>query len=561
MSHFPEIRNLKTSSNSPRQNLTNTPNSSIISFSNHSKNLVLDELVITKLNDKSKKEKLLKGKKSTEATSFKQKYLELIKFLKEREEYICQLEGRAGESEKVIDIKIPIKNQDQFVRKASIKNLNKHTEILTLKQENLDLSKAFKTISKQNSDLGLKISSLEQTKQRLKQKFETLEKNFQQKLIETETLQKKLKESELELANKIEELEDLARILRISEEKRKIAIEQTINTEKKIFNIKTKNYSIAHGQAELKMSLDDLTRELLSKESEIKNLHEEIFEYQKKLEKVDNSNSTLKTELEMVILTNKNNLAFWQAQLEEKDKQNKVLKENLSFKNQDPRKISKRSETVNGHKFMDQFSAQEIARWQQKYYETEEKLMAKNLDFEKMIKDGMYLSSQIDGKNLLIDRLNKIIQDSSMSETSGSQKLSSLYFEGFYEVQDQLEKLLKQNQALLESYQCSTCSSQQDLHTNHPCSHLQCSNCTQNLPDLCSFCSQKVHFSHQSPHSSNFLFHLKSQIPSFKHLKLLINTFSFYPVSYNHYGRQKKEVQKAASRRIRKTTKQGVGEL
>ena len=542
MSHLPEIKNLKTSSNSPRQNLTNTPNSSIISFNNLSKNLALEELVITKLNDKSKKEKQFKGKKSAEATSFKQKYLELIKFLKEREEYICQLEGRFEEPEKAIDIKIPTKTQDHFIRKPSIKNLNKHTEILTIKQENLDLSKAYKKISKHNSDLAQKISSLEQTKQKTQQKFETLEKNFQQKFHETENLQKRLKETELELGNKTEELEDMTRLLRISEEKRKVAIEQTMNTEKKFFNVKSKNYAIVNSQTELKAGLDDLTRELLIKESELKHFYEEILEYQKKLEKEQNANSSLRTQLEMVILTNKNNLGFWQAKLEESEKQNKELKENLAFKNQHVRKNSKRSETVIGHKFMDQFSAQEIARWQQKYYEAEEKLMAKTMEFEKMVKDGVYLNSQIDGKNLLIDRLNKVIQDGSMSETSGSQKLSSLYFEGFYEVQDLIEKLLKQNQTLIESYQCSACSNPQDLHINHPCSHLQCSNCTQNLPDLCSFCSQKVVFSHQSPHSSNFLSHLKSQIPSFKHLKLLINTFSFYPVSYNHYGRQKKEV-------------------
>lgn len=525
-SYFPEIKSIKSPSNSPKQHFSGTPIKGLASLNNASKHFGFEELVITKLNEKSQKEKQTKTKKTSETSALKQKYIELIKFLKEREEYICQLESRMNDNDKEADLTESTKGQIYSHRKKSNKNISKNGEILALKQENHDLIKSFEKASKQISDLSQKVSTLDQAKQKLLYKSEQLEKNLQQKLSETENLQKKLKETQTELESKLDELEDTSRLLQISEDKRRVAIEQTMNTEKKFFNIKLKNNEIITNQTELKTSLDDLTREILLKESEVRHLTEEIFVYQRKLEKEQDLNSTLRTELEMVKLMNKNNLEFWQTQLEEMEKENKELKESVADRSQHVRRNSRRTETVIKNRFLDNFNAQEVARWQQKYFETEEKLMNKTMELEKFKKDGVYLHSQLEGKNELIDRLNKIIQDN-IGETSSSQRFSSLHIEGLYEVQELIDKLTKQNMSLLENFQCSTCTSQQNLQQNFPCTHLQCSNCQQNLNDLCSFCSKKVEFSTESSQSTSILSHLKSQNTSFKHLKLLINTFSF----------------------------------
>ena len=255
---------------------------------------------------------------------------------------------------------------------------------------------------------------------------------------------------------------------------------------------------------------------------------EQVRELQKKIRKEKNLASGFKTELEMIRVNMKTNEDFFQGKIDEIAKENSELKETLNKSLQHIRKNMKRAGTVAGSKYLDDYSEQETMRWQQKFFESEEKLAFKTFELERIRKDDIYLHSQIDMKNSLIERLNKVLLETGDYSNSHKARSQSLPFDSQQELIELIDKLLNQNDLLADNFRCSNCTSTASpMVLLHPCHHLHCTQCQDAEIKICKSCNQSFLQAISLSLLSLFSNHLKSQCTSFKHLKLMINSLSF----------------------------------
>jgi hypothetical protein len=147
---------------------------------------------------------------------------------------------------------------------------------------------------------------------------------------------------------------------------------------------------------------------------------------------------------------------------------------------------------------------------------------------EKIKKNDEYLQNQIEEKNLIIEKLNWIINET--NECSGSLKAqsSSLPFDSFQEIVDIIDKVLHDNDLISSNLKCSSCSSpSQSLHIHDPCTHLECSTCFNISESICQTCIQKISHSTLVPHYGLLSHHLKSISISLTHLRHLLTSLTF----------------------------------
>lgn len=526
-SHYlPDIKSQKSAPTSPRigfqANLTPMAG-------NQADSSRPEDLLITKLAEK--KQKIGNSiKKLTQNQVSKKQYTGLLKFVKEREEYIEVLEKQLQEINETTKVKVEEKYEVSFKERSPKFHVGtpKNCDLIKLRGENEDLKDSIEKLTKRIFEQKLKLEDLESQKEKQSRKIEIIEKTLEIKNIELQSLHHKLQENKSSEANKSEDLQDLERLLKISEDKRKVAIEQVITMEKRLFQIQSKNFNITNSQNELKSSLDDLTRNLLSKETELKDSLEQNRELQKKIRKEKDLASGFKTELEMIRVNMKTNEDFFKGKIDEITKENIELRETLNKSLQHIRKNVKRAGTVAGSKYLDDYSEQETMRWQQKFFESEEKLALKSFELERVRKDDIYLHSQIDMKNSLIERLNKVLLETGDHSNSHKARSSSLPFDSHQELTELIDKLLNQNDLLADNFRCSNCTSTSSpMVLLHPCQHIHCPQCQDADINICKFCNQSILQSISLSLLSLFSNHLKSQSTSLKHLKLMLNSLSF----------------------------------
>ena len=518
---LPEINKPKSFSTSPKHSL---PGVSLLS-SQVSGPLKQEDLLITQLNNQNKKDRgrvtIKLQKKIPDTLPAKKKNSQLFKILKEKDAYIHQLEiqlsehqrnyeeryspkpdpdGQVGQTDEKTEEK---SEAHEYVREVWNRYKSKDFEIFSLKTENDDFKKVLEKISIELYDYKFKVKDLEKNSEKLRKKLEEVQKELEDKSLSSRLLEKKVKEKEMELLYKADENEDLNKLLKISEDKRRVAVELANNFEKKYFAFKTKQGSFSKQQKESKSSIDSLSKLLQEKEKTIKDLQEKLLHSETSLNEFASDYSSIKAELEMVRLSKKNSTEYLESKVERIEEENKNLKVSIQESQKfTGRQNSKRSETVINSKYFSRLTSQELTKANSKIFELEEKLMEKNFEIEKLNKDFSYLNRQVHSKDLILQKMKSKTEEfdeverGNLIDRSSPGDAPCIAYE--------IRKMIDLCRVLSDGVRCSKCfGCDQGLFSFYPCGHFTCPGCKEGT-EICVRCCKKVSIVLPAPYVQEF---------------------------------------------------------
>ena len=540
---LPSIKTrLKPSSTTPRIYLAKSPVGEQQSFSPMPVTVLTpvspEELLFTRMDEGGKKKfsSKITSLKDSESIPLKKKLTILTQKNAEQEKYIKALENRINEEKRTYDRKITGIEADYM--HETISSQNKKGEIIKSleKADNEDNIKdpnsrhkykdyEIGILKQEIEEFNLKINNLHGDlhffKDRNKELEDKLNKN-QAKIAEYETERKKIQnnlkffetkanENELEYIYKQSELEDLHILLKKCEEKRKLTIELNSSLENKCSSLKIKVSNLNRLKLEQEEDISRLTKECIEKDSQIEHLSSHVSYLELTLEQEKNKINLLQMETEKVKSILSSSDERFLSKIERLEKDNQMLQESLMYfqhntSNSSNRNISKRSETQIESKYLTKLTADEIARWQQRYFLAEQELLSKYTELEKKSKDEQYLHNQIDTKNFLINRLEGIIQQADAPSPSMRTNSSSLQVNYFYELLVIIEKMNRRYQDFIENLKCPSCFKlKTEYFLSYPCIHLCCKACKTEGDVICGKCAEKVNFLIPASYISGFI--------------------------------------------------------
>ena len=528
---FPTINKIKSSENTPRAAVAISPgffekDSRSLAYNNlSSTKKQIEDLVITKLGDNNKK-KPTKFRLLKENTSSSTK--KLIETLQQRilEQELCinNLKSQFQPEKHIKSHKTSINQADfltetisslnkkmeqinhgdteEFSRNVASRTKYKDKEILSLKQELNEYNSQFESVSHellylkdQNKQFLQKISLLKSKNLDL----ENDKKEFQEHLRKAEN---ETSGTGILILFKQNEVEELSQMLQKSEESRRRAVEHSSYLEKELYLLKEKVQKLKEKNCYLSQEIQKIMEMYVKSDNTIEELKIQLVHFESKVSSEKSKASALKNENEKLQESLAKAEERFSSKLERLTQENMELQErkHLSVNsNRVPpmRCTSKRSGTEIESKFLSKLTSEEASRWQQRYFSIEQDLLSKKQQIEKMSRDELYLHTQIDTKNAIIQRLEDIIQISE-PQSKNLKENTSLICEQVneaYKILVVLDKMKGRLEDLLDSFKCNSCFKVKCYQfICSPCGHLYCDSCKETVDAICAACTEKCNF-------------------------------------------------------------------
>lgn len=389
------------------------------------------------------------------------------------------------------------KTEIEIKRELSKRNKYKDFELFMSKQKNdeylgyidslLGELTEFKQKNKVISENCAKLSQAVQDSETLLKNTQNLQKVFESKLAQ----------SQKDLAFKEEELKELEETLKKSEEKRRYANEHTLNIESKLTIFQKQIVKLHKQVSELQSQIDQSNKSLVAKESLINDLNTQIFDYKAEIEKLKLDSSRDLLEYDKVKKIMQGQIDLLSVRLEKLEGENENLNDNLlEAQNTIKRaptnvQLIRRSETINDSKFLTGITKEEASRWHSRYFSLEQELNLCREHMEKLQKNENYYKTQIEQKNLMIQRMEFIIENSEkcqekevIVETS-PKNLSP-------DVSSLVEIFIGKVKSVEENFKCENCFKfSKNNEICLPCLHLACDKCRDECVGICGLCAEK----------------------------------------------------------------------
>ena len=475
--------------------------------------------VITHISDRVKKDRRVTiklSKRIQEASPVTKEIKKLSKILLQKEELIHQLEAKLSECKKnceemqmkstedPMNIAVELKPaQDYYLREDRTKI--KDSEVLSLKSENEQIKKMLENLTIEKFKQDAKMKSFE----KILKKNESSAKSLENQEIRIAALQKKLNEKELEIAFKVDEIKDLDRMLKLSEDKRKAAVDQQKDFESKYFAIKNKYNTLTTTINEQKSTIDQLANKLIGIESQLKDVKFAFSEQNNELSARKSELFSLNSELEILRAAKRSSADSFESKIQKIEEENKDLKRSLqNSKAISIRSNTKRSETVINSKYFNRLANQELVRTHHKLFEIEEKLINKNLELDRIKTDYNYMSKKLDTTEFVVKKLKKMLEDESESTEKNIWIAEACLSVDSEEI---LQKCLDRVERMRFEMKCSNCSGLKDFCINYPCGHFTCAQCRECELEVCGACHQSIDAKVVSGYFKKFLEFLEIQ--------------------------------------------------
>ena len=482
---------------SPEANVTKGPNELLI----HK----LDSLVSTKeakhQNTRSRHDKLVKKIHELESTNRTlEEELKRSKSnneLKIHGEYMYETVSSTNKKNQLLKEEEKSENLE-FTRENLRRHKYKDIELFNSKKKNEEMKSFIDNLKDEMSSLKAKNKVIEECNQKMQLNLadtESIIKAYQNSLKNCEI---KLYEREGDLKYKKAELDEINELLKKSEDKRKMATEYSNTVETSMAEFQRQIVSMKNINIEQQKEIKEQIKIIQMKNGLINDYEDKIKSLESKLdaEKAKNTFDTIEFE------KSKENLKSIIEQncvkIDKLESENNKLYENISQLQKEIRKpaqilpFSKRAETVIESKYFADLTREEAARWHSRYFATEQELLSTKHELEKVTKDYEYFKFQIGQKNLMLERLELFIESQEKPITVDSSPYSE-HIAHIAEITTLVDNMSLKNKSLDEYFKCSSCFKHcQKNYLCFPCLHICCSNCKDELYNLCPKCSQKV---------------------------------------------------------------------
>ena len=414
-----------------------------------------------------------------------------------------------------------------FLREVKMKNTLKEKEIEKLKQEVDESGKLIEENRKKSQKYLKKLKQCEANAEKLKVFEKSLaELKSEHELIMID-LKAKVETKKAELGMKISDIEELASILKKSEEKR-----FNVNKFKSFLETNSSTYieriqELQKEKHQIQIEIQEVRSKIKSQQKTVDQLVTKLSDLQYKGEKLRETNVELNFKLEASkeeLLKSQQRAEILKSEFETETKNLEDMIEASEKGETEEKILIRRATTTNKLSNTESFLT-EYEIIQSSYFYIQNQLNLAKDTVDKLKKNEIYLKNQYQTKDTLIKQMEKLISNPE-NEPKKPLKID--------EVTRNKETHLKELQILIDeikqnykehedNFKCVSCFKiPSNLHIIKPCSHLYCSSCKEQVQSLCLKCGETLKCWFFSSELNRLLKYFKLSSDAFTKMKKLL---------------------------------------
>lgn len=397
--------------------------------------------------------------------------------------------------------------KDQVNMSSSMKK-HRDIEIFKMKRQIDDENKIILKLQSENLVSSQKLALLEATVRRNKANEGKIEEVKMESSEIVENIEKDMKVVSKNIEDGRKQIELLAELLMKCEEKRNYSNEYNIFLENKQQRLVDKLKLLKEEKDQLLKQISEIQEKIKAQELLIQDLQSSLSKTQSELESEKQSTESLQFKYET-------------AQEALKESQNQGNLELLQFQS-DTNKlessslIQQKQSSINDQLFLFNLVKKDTLKLQQKFNKVEKDLTYAREALERLKKNEVYLKNQLLVKELMINQIEKMLQDSLNNGQDEKKKdedpRNEIGFNRVKELRDVI-KNMNGNYSNLKAVKCVKCKKfDSNLEILVPCGHLLCSGCCLDGLETCEACGSGVEDRVKSKVLSKTVGRLKSNL-------------------------------------------------
>ena len=414
-----------------------------------------------------------------------------------------------------------------FLREVKMKNTLKEKEIEKLKQEVDETGKLIEENRKKAQKFWKKLKLCEENAEKLK----IFEKNLAEIKSEHEVtmieLKSKVETKKAELGMKISDIEELANVLKKSEEKR-----FNVNKFKSFLETNSSNYieriqELQKEKHRIQIEIQEVRSKIKSQQKTVDQLVNKLTDLQYQGDKLREANVELNFKLEASkeeLLKSHQKAEVLKSEFETETKNLEDMIE-ASEKGESEEKVLIRRATITTKLSNTDNFYTEYEIIQSSYFYIQNQLNLAKDTLDKLKKNEIYLKSQYQSKDTLIKQMEKLISNPDIDQKKPlrideANRNKETHLKELQILIDEIKQNYKDHE---DSFKCVSCFKiPSNLHIIKPCSHLYCSSCKEQVQSLCLKCGETLKCWFFSSELNRLLKYFKLSSDSFIKMKKLL---------------------------------------
>ena len=376
-----------------------------------------------------------------------------------------------------------------FVREEGGKDKSKDYEIYKLRKQLEDNQHLIKKLTSDRINYKRKQVDYEEAKMKIEKIEQKIEEIKEESSNAVDKLKNEIYDKDLLLNCKIIDFNDMTELLKRSEDKRHSSNEYNTFMENTSAKLKDKVALLNNQRMKIVSEIED-TKKLINNKAElIENLNRKIEKNQIAIENERIKGSSLifnyESTVESINDINAKNEILKQKYINEKEKYTTIQPTNKLLN--DTKRV-----TFSNQPTTDQ-SKEETFQLQQKSAGLEKELIHHKDELEKLKKNEIYLSNQLQTKDLMIVQIESLMRETEEKEGKNNTNGVNEEKDAATELIGLVEDMKSKYKSSIDTLICSFCQKMpSECFLALPCGHLTCSNCKKKFEVACPQCSERV---------------------------------------------------------------------
>lgn len=316
---------------------------------------------------------------------------------------------------------------------------------------------------------------------------------------EVHRIYQNINEKEVEICEKAEETQELAELIRRSEEKRCSSNEYNIYIESTAEKLKARICSLLQLKEKIMKKIFEVQEKIQEKELIIDRLSTEINDIQVELELEKQKNLSMffqYEEGEKAIEASLNQHETDRIAFKEEIEKLEAQMMDVTIDSNVSEKKSSKKILVNRHLYSN-LNQEEFSKRRGKIFSLEKQINEARNELEKLKKNEIYLKNQLLTKDLIIAQIEKLLQKKEEGTSKGDEKVKNYGNKGFSDINELIEIInpwRERFEELKEIISCVGCKAwfKGDYEVIGSCGHIVCNRCKENLQGKCLKCNTEV---------------------------------------------------------------------
>lgn len=442
-----------------------------------------------------------------------------------------ELDSMLGNRERLEELDEPFEVDEEeeedsslvgFFKDEGTSNKYKDLEIYKLRKKIDDDNNHLSKLAHENMDCRKKYSEYDENVQKIGKFEKEISDIKAETKQEVKKIQHEIYERENELASKMADVQELADLLKRSEEKRNYSNEYNIFMESNSAKLKDRISALTLEKAKIAKEIEEVQKKILDKENFIDETQKKLLETQESIEneKVKNNALTFNYEAAkegLKLSTEKYEMEKVKFQAEKEKLQTEMDEKTKESESSSGRK-GKRNSTLNDKSALSDLCKEEAVKWQQKYTAIDTDLNQAKEEVVKLKKNEIYLQNKLLAKDLMIAQIESLLKETEekaeikAQESAPATPVHVVSAPNPADLTEVITGMKDRYKSSKNAVKCVSCKKiPVECYLAVPCGHLSCALCKSKSEVACAKCLKPVIGAVRSPHLDRIVYNFKKE--------------------------------------------------